>query len=155
MRPKKNVLLYCAEADLGDHLAWVLDIRMNGVRMAKASSPELFLTAAMAANAEFDCVVVVRTKLGERPLAYGRKCADAQVFALLEAAGVRMLTVEVQNGLPPRQYSNANRFVMGSADKAVAEILDAVKMACERKRGPIGKEERSRGFRLGMIGRAA
>jgi hypothetical protein len=100
MRPKKRVLLYCADAVAGEQLGWMLEIRSTLLRVTTVASVEAFVRAASGSEA-FDCVVVYRSKLGETPMAAGRRCADEQVCGLLREArsgGVVVELMDVRRG---------------------------------------------------------
>lgn len=145
MRPKRNVLLYCAEAPAVERLAMVLEVRSLRMRVTAVASPEEFARAAR--KDVFDVVVVYRSKLGEAPLLSGLGCADSEVYRLLGGAH-ECVVVELMDGLPPREYSRARRLVSGRLPEATAEAIDAIETACARRRGPNPQKNAQWGFSL-------
>jgi hypothetical protein len=142
-RPKKRMLLYCADAELGSAIALTLRVRLLATAVS-TSTPQEFLWESMADGPAFDCVVMVRSELGR----YG----DASVLALLHGEGP--LTVEVMNGLPLIEESCAEKRVYGPVNVAMVEIVQTVRLAMTRKRGPKGSGLDRAGYQLVSIGNA-
>lgn len=149
MRQKKNVLLYCADAVAGEQMKFLLEVRSLLLRVTAVSSPEKFLGEALAEA--FDCVVVYRSNLGGKPLAGQVAGADAWICALIGMAKSGRIVVEVTNGLPALGHSGINRVVMGRMPTAMADVVNAVVMACARKRGPISGMHEQRNFSLAGV----
>lgn len=144
MRPKKQVLLYCADAVAAEQMGWLLEIRNVLLRVTAVSSVGAFVQAAAAA---FDCVVIYRSQLGEAPTVGGR-FSDEQVCELVRGAKSGGVVVELMDGLPFAPYSCAHRLVSGKVGVAMHEVVNAVTMACARKRGPFTELDARRGFSL-------
>jgi hypothetical protein len=145
MRPKKRVLLYCADAVAVEQLGLVLEVRSTLLRVTAVSSVEGFVQAA--SRGAFDCVVVYRSTLGETPLVSGR-FADEQVYELLRGARSGGVVVELMDGLQFAPYSCAHKLVSGKVGLAMHEVVNAVVMACARKHGPYTALDVRRGFSL-------
>lgn len=146
MRPRKKVLLYCADEAIGGNLAYVLDVGCvnPGLAITSAFSPMDFLDESLSQGAQFDCVVVVRTSPFDLP-----------ILSLLKGQDVGKLTVEVMNGLPPINESCAEKRIFGPIKDNIPQIIETVRMACTRKRGPKGPALEIYSFNLATIGKAA
>jgi hypothetical protein len=156
MRARKRVLLYCADAELGSTIAWVLGVRCSYpyVVVVSTFTAKDFLEASIAEAAEFDCVVVVRSELGRPSDGYADRNDDRQVLALLRGESIGRLTVEILNGLPALAESCAEKLVYGPVKSSMLEIVEMVRLACARKRGPNGYGLES-GYQLRSIGHSA
>lgn len=149
MRARKRVLLYCADEAILSPIAFVLEVRCLLLAVTKTCDPKGFLDASLAEGVKFDCVVVVRT---EKHL-----LDDRQVLALLSGEDAGRLTVEVMNGLPLIHESCAQKRIhgpIGSYGAGMADIVEQVRLACKRKRGPKGTPQPEEQFSLASIGRA-
>lgn len=151
MRPKKHILLYCADAPAGEQLGWLLEVRClhPRVQVTTVSSLEGFVSAASATVAGFDCVIIYRSKLGEKPLVDARTCADRQICELLSSVKSGGVVLELMDGLPLRDYRCAGRLVPAKVQVAMADVVAAVGIACARKRGPLAANDVRRGFAIG------
>jgi hypothetical protein len=78
----------------------------------------------------------------------GHACADAQVYETLRPAQGSVVVIELMNGLPPAPYSCAHRLIAGKITQAMADVVEAVKISCSRRRGPYKEHDPRRGFSL-------
>lgn len=138
MRPKKKVLLYCADAYLIGMVSFAMNLRLRTAHVYEATTYEEVIAAGK--EHDFESVVVYRTKK------HGESVPDdGKVFRLIEANRGRAGIVEICNGFGPHPSSLALFRVAGSFPIAMVDIAEATSQSLSRKRGPSGIQH---GFRL-------
>lgn len=133
MRPKKRVLLYCADADLGGMVGKVLETRLTrpGVKVTPAACVAEVERRSQEKGARFDCIVIYRT-------AKGRDSADdGRSTSLLASIGFEPKIVKVDNGMEHDPFWRECRCVPGAR---IEEIMRAVFETCQGRRGPRKRE---------------
>ena len=135
-RRRRRLLVYCADAEMAEHLAWLLELRArrwDGSRMVwtlAASSAQGVREAAAAAL--IDCLVICRMPGAEK--------TDAYVAALLKDGHIGEALVLLENRCGVDGFEFASRIVRGTIRIVMAEFLEAVRIAIARKRGPKKRE---------------
>jgi hypothetical protein len=142
-RPKKRVLLYCADYYRRKDLAFVLRVRCPWARIeAFGGIAELQEDLRDVDTGELaaDCVVLVAAAPGDRKADGQRRNASADDLSeqidfdwVLKAADVAMRTVEVRTRWDVGRGSNAARRVC-AAD--IVALQDVMKALSARRRGP-------------------
>jgi hypothetical protein len=146
MRPRKRVLLYCADYDRRNDLAFVLRVRCKWARIetfAEIAELQEDLRDVDTLEALFDCVVLVAAAPGDRKGDGRRRNATADNLSeridfdwLLKDAEVAGRTVEVRMLEDLARPSNAAQRVAASN---VGGLQEAMKVLTARKRGPVKK----------------
>jgi len=121
MRPKKQILLYCADRDLLSTLAFALRLQPYRVT-ATEDSMEASLAAADRCAA-FDCVVLIHAQQGD--------LAGRLIYRILErATEMPLLLVDRAGDLAPVRYAD---MVLYGRNTSMAHILSALNLLCTRK----------------------
>jgi hypothetical protein len=124
MRPKKPILLYCADRELLSTTAFTLRLHPYQVT-AIEDSIEASLMAGDR-SAAFACVVLIHAQQGD--------LAGRLIYRILECAGhMPLLLVDRAGDLAPVRYVDA---VLYGRNTAMAHILAAIQVLCSRKPGP-------------------
>jgi hypothetical protein len=109
MRPKKPILLYCADRELLSTLAFSL--RLHPYRVTATA---------------FSCVVLIHAQQGD--------LAGRLVYRILEhATEMPLLLVDRAGDLAPVRYVD---MVLYGRNTSMAHILSALQILCRRKTGP-------------------
>jgi hypothetical protein len=149
MRPKKRVLLYCADEERRDDLAFVLRVRCPWAEMVCFASvqelDEELIVARQTGADTFGCVVLVSGLWAYEPAAELNERIDFDW--LMRDTDVALRTIELRAKMDKDRPTLAGRRVF-SGD--IASLADAMKTASARKRGPkryreegVGKREES------------
>lgn len=124
MRPKKPILVYCADREMLSVIAFSL--RLHPYRV---TATEDSIEASLAAGdrcAPFACAVLIHAQQGD--------LAGRLIYRILErAAQIPLLLVDRTGDLAPVRYAD---IVLYGRNTTTAHILDALRLLCERKRGP-------------------
>jgi len=124
MRPKKPILLYCADTELLSSLAFALRLHPYQV-----TATENGVEASLAASdrcAAFACGVLVHAQQGD--------LAGRLVHRILEVADhMPLLLVDRAGDLAPVRYAD---MVLYGRNTSMEHILGALQTLCARKRGP-------------------
>jgi hypothetical protein len=124
MRPKKPILLYCADRELLSTTAFALRLHPYQVT-AIEDSAEASLVAGDRCAA-FACVVLIHAQQGD--------LAGRLIYRILEcAAHMPLLLVDRAGDLAPVRYVDA---VLYGRNTSMQHILSALQVLCRRKRGP-------------------
>jgi hypothetical protein len=123
MKPKKKILLYCADDARREELSYAIWARCVWAKVYDVSTAEGF-SNALASGIEFDCIVLV-------PSWKPREKAWIHKFLMAYPDATRAIEVRAKSyGEGP---SLAGRRVV---DGDMASLIDAMKTASARKRGP-------------------
>lgn len=145
MRPKKKVLLYCPDAHQIGMIDFALTHRVPTARIFQATTYDEVV--ALATVHDFEGVLMYRAKQhGDFPR------DEARIWELLEVACGRAGTLEVCAGFGPSLAGIPKYRLAGSFPEFMPDIVECLKLAIARKRGPCGIQN---GFTLAQIGRAA
>jgi hypothetical protein len=124
MRPKKPILLYCADRELLSTTAFTLRLHPYQVT-AIEDSIEASLMAGDR-TAAFACVVLIHAQQGD--------LAGRLIYRILECAGhMPLLLVDRAGDLAPVRYVDA---VLYGRNTSMQHILSALQVLCRRKSGP-------------------
>jgi ActR/RegA family two-component response regulator len=124
MRPKKPILLYCADRELLSTIAFALRLRPYRVT-ATEDSMEASLAVADRCAA-FDCVVLIHAQQGD--------LAGRLIYRILErATEMPLLLVDRAGDLAPVRYAD---MVLYGRNTTMAHILSALQILCRRRTGP-------------------
>ena len=124
MRPKKSILLYCADQELLSSIAFALRLHPYQVT-ATENSMEASL-AAGDRSTSFVCGVLIHAQQGD--------LAGRLVHRILEVAGhMPLLLVDRAGDLAPVRYAD---MVLYGRNTSMEHILGALQTLCARKRGP-------------------
>ena len=123
MRPKKPILLYCADRELLSATAFAL--RLQPYRChCRRRQPKLLLAVMMAS--ELVCGILIHAQQGD--------LAGRLIHRLLEAdLHIPLLLVDRAGDLAPVRYAD---MVLYGRNTSMAHILGALNVLCARKRGP-------------------
>jgi hypothetical protein len=124
MRPKKPILLYCADAGLLSTTAFALRLHPYEVT-AVGSSTDVTLFAGDQ-DAEFACGIVIHAHQGDPA---GRLIH--RILAL--TAHLPLLVVDCAGDLAPVRYAD---MVLYGRNTSMAHILAALCVLCRHKPGP-------------------
>lgn len=123
MRPKKPILLYCADAELLAAAAFAL--RLHPYEVTEAHDLKEALALAAGRNAAFTAAVLLHARQGNPT---GRL-----LHLLLETElHVPLLLVDRAGDLAPVRYAD---MVLYGRNTSMAHILGALKVLCARRRG--------------------
>jgi hypothetical protein len=124
MRPKKLILLYCADRELLSTMAFALRLHPYHVTAVEDS-----IEAALIAHdrcAAFACSVLIHAQQGD--------LAGRLVHRILNAAlPMPLLLVDRAGDLAPVRYAD---MVLYGRNTSMAHILSALQILCRRKTGP-------------------
>ena len=123
MRPKKPILLYCADRELLSSIAFALRLHPYDV-FAVRSSLEASVLAGDR-DSIFLCGVLIHAQQGD--------LAGRLIHRILECASpMPLLLVDRAGDLAPVRYAN---MVLYGGNTSMVHILSALQMLCHRKRG--------------------
>jgi hypothetical protein len=121
MRPKKSILLYCADHELLSATAFALRLKLYDVTAIHDSRS----AAAVMMASDLVCGVLIHAKQGD--------LAGRLVHRLLEAdLHIPVLLVDRAGDLAPVRYAD---MVLYGRNTSMAHILSALNVLCARKRG--------------------
>ena len=124
MRPKKPILLYCADRELLSTIAFTLRLHPYQVT-AIGDSIETSLVAGDRCAA-FACGVLIHAQQGD--------LAGRLVHRILECASqIPLLLVDRAGDLAPVRYAD---MVLYGRNTMTAHILASLQMLCHRRPGP-------------------
>jgi DNA-binding response OmpR family regulator len=124
MRPKKPILLYCADTELLSSLAFVLRLHPYEVATVHDGKDATALTTAK--GAAFACGVLIHAQQGDP--------AGRLVHRILECAPhMPLLLVDRAGDLAPVRYAD---MVLYGHNTSMANILAALQVLCRRTPGP-------------------
>lgn len=124
MRPKKPILLYCADRELLSTMTFALRLHPYDVTAVEDSRSAAALM--MAGNTELVCGILIHSQQGDP--------AGRLIHRLLEAdLHVPVLLVDRAGDLAPVRYAD---MVLYGRNTSMAHILSALEILCRRKTGP-------------------
>jgi hypothetical protein len=124
MRPRKPILLYCADRELLSTTAFALRLHPYEVIAIESCADAALL--AGGTGAVFACCVLLHAQQGDM--------AGRLIYRLLEvAAHIPILLIDRAGDLAPVRYAD---MVLYGRNTSMAHILGALKALCARKRGP-------------------
>ena len=124
MRPKKPILVYCADSELLSATAFALRLHPFEVTAIEDSRDAAALM--MASGTEIVCGILIHARQGD--------LAGRLIHRLLEAdLHVPLLLVDRAGDLAPVRYAD---MVLYGRNTSMAHILGALNVLCTRKRGP-------------------
>ena len=122
MRPKKQLLLYCADRELLSATAFALRLHPYEVTAIDDSRS----AAAIMMASDIVCGVLIHAKQGD--------LAGRLIHRLLESdLHVPVLLVDCAGDLAPVRYAD---MVLYGRNTSMTHILGALNILCARKRGP-------------------
>ncbi|MFT4113525.1 hypothetical protein [Silvibacterium sp.] len=122
MRPKKQLLLYCADRELLSATAFALRLHPYEVTAIDDSRS----AAAVMMASDIVCGVLIHAKQGD--------LAGRLIHRLLESdLHVPVLLVDRAGDLAPARYAD---MVLYGRNTSMTHILGALNVLCARKRGP-------------------
>jgi hypothetical protein len=126
MRPKKSILLYCADRELLSTTAFALRLQPYDVTAVDDNRS----AAAVMMASELVCGILIYARPGD--------LAGRLIHRLLETdLHVPLLLVDRAGDLAPVRYAD---MVLYGRNTSMAHILGALALLCARKRGPRGAE---------------
>ena len=124
MRPKKQILLYCADRELLATTAFAL--RLQPYEVTAVDDSRSAAAVMMAGSLELVCGVLIHAKQGD--------LAGRLIHRLLESdLHVPLLLVDRAGDLAPVRYAD---MVLYGRNTSMTHILGALNVLCTRKRGP-------------------
>jgi hypothetical protein len=124
MRPKKQILLYCADRELLSATAFAL--RLHPYEVTAVEDSRNAVALMMASGAELACGVLIHTQQGDP--------AGRLIHRLLETdLHIPLLLVDRAGDLAPVRYAD---MVLYGRNTSMTHILGALHVLCARKRGP-------------------
>ena len=124
MRPKKQILLYCADRELLSATAFAL--RLHPYEVTAIDDTRNAAALMMAGCTELRCGVLIHARQGD--------FSGQLIHRLLESdLHVPLLLVDRAGDLAPVRYAD---IVLYGRNTSMAHILAALRILCERKRGP-------------------
>jgi hypothetical protein len=124
MRPKKQILLYCADHELLSTILFALRLHPYHVIAVRDSIQASLLAADR--DATFACGVLVHAQQADP--------AGRLIHRLLESGPhIPLLLVDRAGDLAPVRYAD---MVLYGRNTSMAHILAALQVLCRRKRGP-------------------
>lgn len=124
MRPKKLILLYCADRELLSATAFAL--RLHSFDVTAVSDTRNAAMLMMAGSDELACGVLIHAQQGDP--------AGRLVHRLLESdLHIPLLLVDRAGDLAPVRYAD---MVLYGRNTSTAHILSALQILCRRKTGP-------------------
>lgn len=122
MRPKKPILVYCADRELLSATAFALRLQPYEVTAIDDSRS----AASVMMSCDLVCGILIHSRQGD--------LAGRLIHRLLEAdIHVPLLLVDRAGDLAPVRYAD---MVLYGRNTSMAHILGALKVLCARKRGP-------------------
>jgi hypothetical protein len=124
MRPKKPILLYCADRELLSTTAFTLRLHPYQVT-AIEDSIEASLMAGDRCTA-FSCIVLIHAQQGD--------LAGRLIYRILECAShMPLLLVDRAGDLAPVRYADV---VLYGRNTTMEHVLASLQMLCRRRPGP-------------------
>jgi len=124
MRPKKSILLYCADRELLSATAFALRLYPYHVTAVEDSIQATLL--AHDRCAAFSCAVLIHAQQGD--------LAGRLVHRILDAVlSMPLLVVDRAGDLAPVCYAD---MVLYGRNTSMQHMLSALEILCRRKRGP-------------------
>ena len=124
MRPKKSILLYCADRELLSATAFALRLQPYYVTAVEDSLQAAAITHDRCAA--FSCAVLIHAQQGD--------LAGRLVHRILDAAlPMPLLVVDRAGDLAPVCYAD---MVLYGRNSSMQHVLSALETLCRRKRGP-------------------
>lgn len=124
MRPKKPVLLYCADQELLSSIAFALRLHPYEVTAIESCADAALL--AGSTGAAFACCVLIHAQQGD--------LAGRLVHRILEVAGhMSLLLVDRAGDLAPVRYAD---MVLYGHNTSMEHILASLRVLSERSYGP-------------------
>ncbi len=124
MRPKKSILLYCADRELLSATAFAL--RLHPYEVTAVDDSRNAAALMMAGCTELVCGVLIHARQGDS--------AGHLIHRLLESdVHIPLLLVDRAGDLAPIRYAD---MVLYGRNTSMAYILAALQILCERRRGP-------------------
>lgn len=124
MRPRKPILLYCADSELLS--ATALALRLHPYDVTAVEDSRNATALMMARGTEIVCGILIHAKQGD--------LAGRLIHRLLEAdLHVPILLVDRAGDLAPVRYAD---MVLYGRNTSMAHILGALHVLCAQKRGP-------------------
>ena len=124
MHAKKPILLYCADAAALSSTAFAL--RLHPYEVAATSDVKEALALAAGQEAALAAAALLHVRQGDP--------AGRLIHLLLESkTHVPLLLVDDAGDLAPVRYAD---LVLYGRNTSMAHILSALKLLCDRKRGP-------------------
>lgn len=124
MRPKKPILLYCADREMLSATAFAL--RLHPYEVTAIDDSRNAAALMMAACTELVCGVLIHARQGDP--------AGRLIHRLLESdLRIPLLLVDRAGDLAPIRYAD---IVLYGRNTSMAHILASLRILCERKRGP-------------------
>src|SRR5579884_3565316 len=124
MRPKKAILLYCADRELLSATAFAL--RLQPYEVTAIDDGRNAAALMMASGDELVCGVLIHARQGDP--------AGRLIHRLLESdLHIPLLLVDRAGDLAPVRYAD---MVLYGRNTSMAHILGALNVLCARKRGP-------------------
>ncbi len=128
MRPKKPILLYCADRELLSTMAFALRLHPYDVTAVEDSRNAAALM--MAGNTELVCGILIHAQQGDT--------AGRLIHRLLESdLHVPLLLVDRAGDLAPVRYAD---IVLYGRNTSMQHILAALQILCRRNAGRIPKD---------------
>lgn len=123
MRPKKTILLYCADRELLSTIAFALRLHPYQVTAVEDSIEASLLVRDR--SAPFFCAVLIHAQQGD--------LAGRLVHRILDTAvSIPLLLVDRAGDLAPVHYAD---IVLYGHNTSMAHILSAVEILCRRRTG--------------------
>lgn len=124
MRPKKQILLYCADREMLSTTAFAL--RLQPYEVTAVDDSRSAAAIMMAGSLELVCGVLIHARQGD--------LAGRLIHRLLESdLHVPLLLVDRAGDLAPVRYAD---MVLYGRNTSMTHILGALNVLCTRKRGP-------------------
>ncbi len=124
MRPKKPILLYCADQELLSATAFAL--RLHPYEVTAVNDGRNAAALMMAGCTELVCGILIHAQQGDS--------AGRIIHRLLESdIHVPLLLVDCAGDLAPVRYAD---MMLYGRNTTTAHILASLRVLCEPKRGP-------------------
>lgn len=124
MRPKKSIVLYCADRELLSAAAFAL--RLHPYEVTAVDDSRNAAALMMADSTELACGVLIHARQADS--------AYRTIHRLLESdLHVPLLLVDRAGDLAPVRYAD---MVLYGRNTSMAHILTALQVLCARKRAP-------------------
>jgi hypothetical protein len=142
MRPKRHVLLCCADDTRRNDLAFLLRVRCTWARIEAFRTHEELMEAVAEDRPDFGCIILVAAAKGDcLPMPDGRMVREEDRLTeeiefryATDDAAVAYRTIEIQTGDRPSLFVSMARFRIHAGD--LPTLIDVMQTACARKRGP-------------------
>ena len=123
MKPKKPILVYCADRELLSTTAFAL--RLHPYDVTAIDDARNAMAVMMAGSTELACGVLIHTQSNS---------TGQPIHRLLESdLHIPLLLVDRVGDLAPVRYAD---MVLYGRNTSMAHILTALQVLCARKRGP-------------------